>query len=443
MELREIQEIIKASDVDSIRVDFADLYGICRSKLMPASRLEASLKEGLNFAEAVWGIDLANDVAPGTGCCEESGWVDMTVRLDLDTFAVLPHQPHTARIIADSYRGGEPHPVDPRGALRKVLKRYEKLGLKAISASELEFMIFDPANNGESYNPNPSCVYQVNPAIDKAGILRQIQNTCLDLGLDMIYLNHEFFPGQFEVNWKYCDAMKMADQSFTFKYVCKELAIQNDLHLTFMGRPKTESGGNGYHTHFSLNDAETGKNAFYDPNAKDGMSEMHRHFVGGILKHAKGMSALLAPTVNSYKRYVQDSFAPYFIAWGGDNRTVYCRVPDERGTASRVENRAACASANPYLVMAANLAAGLDGIENKIDPGEPAVGDIYHDESGKYENVPFYLRDALEELKKSSLFKEVLSPELVQAFVALKEHELNRFRTTVTDWEFNEYSYHL
>lgn len=443
MELKEIQEILKKSDVDSIRVDFADLYGICRSKLMPVSRLEATIEEGLNFAEAVYCIDLANNIAPGTGCGEESGWVDMTIRLDLSTFAVLPHQPHTARIIGDAYRGNEPHPVDPRGALRKILKKYEERGLRAVAASELEFMLFDPANNGESYNTAPSCVYQVNPAIDKVGILRQIQNTCLDLGFDMIYLNHEFFPGQFEVNWKYADAMKMADQSFTFKYVCKELAIQNNLHLTFMGRPKTESGGNGYHMHFSLNDIKTGKNVFDDPNGKDGMSDLQLHFVGGLLKHAKGMSALLAPTVNSYKRYVQDAFAPYFIAWGGDNRTVYCRIPAERGRASRVENRAACASANPYLVMAANLAAGLDGIKNKIDPGEPAVGDIYHDESGKYENVPFYLRDAIEELKKSTMLRDALSPELIKAFVALKEHEINRFRTTVTDWEFKEYSYHL
>jgi glutamine synthetase len=279
--------------------------------------------------------------------------------------------------------------------------------------------------------------------VDKLGILRTIQNACLDLGIEIIYLNHEFFPGQFEVNWKYCDAMKMADQTFTFKHLCKEIATQNDLHLTFMGRPKSGGGGNGYHIHLSLNNLDNGKNAFDEPDGKDGMSELQRHFIGGQLAHAKGMAALLAPTINSYKRYVPDSFAPYFIAWGGDNRTVYCRVPDERGTAARVENRSACASANPYLAIAATLAAGLDGIENKIDPGEPANCDIYHDESGQYEPMPFYLRDAINALKKDEFLNEIFSPELLSAFIALKEREEDRFRTAVTDWEFNEYSYHL
>jgi glutamine synthetase len=161
------------------------------------------------------------------------------------------------------------------------------------------------------------------------------------------------------------------------------------------------------------------------------------------MAHAKGMSALFAPTINSYKRYVPDSFAPYYLAWGLDNRTVHCRVPGERGPATRVENRAPCASANPYLIFAAAFAAGLDGIENKIDPGEHAVGDIYGVEPGTYDTVPFYLRDALEELKADKVLCEAMGPELIQAFVALKEDELDRFRKHVTDWEFNEYSFQL
>lgn len=161
------------------------------------------------------------------------------------------------------------------------------------------------------------------------------------------------------------------------------------------------------------------------------------------MAHAKGMSALFAPTINSYKRYVLDSFAPYYLAWGLDNRTVYCRVPDERGQATRIENRAPCASANPYLVFAAAFAAGLDGIENKIDPGEHAVGDVYSAAPGTCETVPFYLRDALEHLKDDKVLCDAMGPELVQAFIALKKDELERFRLHVTDWEFKEYSYQL
>ena len=152
------------------------------------------------------------------------------------------------------------------------------------------------------------------------------------------------------------------------------------------------------------------------------------------------MSALFAPTINSYKRYVPDSFCPYYMVWGLDNRSVYCRVPDERGAATRVENRAPCASANPYLVFAAAFAAGLDGIKNKIEPGDPFIGDVGFAEPGTLDTVPFYLRDSLAELKADKVLCDAIGPELIQAFVALKENELDRFRKHVTDWEFNEYS---
>jgi glutamine synthetase len=273
--------------------------------------------------------------------------------------------------------------------------------------------------------------------------LRSLQNTLLELGLDVIYMNHEFFPSQYEINWKYDEALKTADESFTFKYVCKEMAAQNNMHLTFMGRPTTDGGGSGYHIHLSLSDPKTHKNLFPDPNEQYGISELMRWFIGGQMAHAKGMSALFAPTINSYKRYQPDTFAPYYLAWGLDNRTVYCRVPGERGPATRVENRAPCATANPYLAFAAAFAAGLDGIEKKIDPGVHAEGDIYGVEPGTYDTVPFYLRDALEELKADTVLCEAIGPELIQAFVALKEDELDRFRKHVTDWEFREYAFQL
>jgi glutamine synthetase len=235
----------------------------------------------------------------------------------------------------------------------------------------------------------------------------------------------------------------MADQSFTFKYVCKEVAAQNDLLLTFMGRPKNDNGGSGYHLHASLSDPESGKNLFDDPSATDGVSDLLRYFLGGQMAHAKGMSAILAPTINSYRRFVLGNFCPFYLAWGWDNRTVYCRVPAERGAATRVENRGPCASANPYLAIAAILAAGLDGIENKIDPGDPAPDDVYGAEPGTLETVTFWLQNAIEDFKTDTVLGAALGPELVQAYVALKEHEVERFRTSVTDWEFNEYAYHL
>ncbi len=447
MDIKDIQERIKAENIDTLRIEFPDIHGICRGKMVPASRLEQVLKEGVNVAQAVYACNLANDVAPGTGCGPEIEWKDATIMPDLETFAVLPHLERTARLIGNAFRGGKPIQVDPRFVLQRVLKRYEEKGIRPVSASELEFFLYNQNSSnkapGELYNPNSGCVYQATPATDRLGMMRMIQNVLLKLDIDVIYLNHEFFPSQYEINWKYDEVMKMADQTFTFKYVCKEIAAQNDLHLTFMGRPTTDGGGSGGHIHLSLSDFKTHENLFNDPQGESGMSDLMRYFLGGQMAHAKGMSALLAPTVNSYKRHVPDSFVPYYLVWGMDNRTVYCRVPDERGSATRIENRAPCASANPYLVFAAAFAAGLDGIENKIDPGEHVVGDVYGVEPGTYDTVPFYLGDALEHLKKDKVLCDALGPELIQAFIALKEDEINRFRLHVTDWEFAEYSTQL
>jgi glutamine synthetase len=445
MEIKEIQEIIKAQNIDTIRIEYPDLYGICRNKMVPAKRLEELAEEGINFAQAIYAIDLTNDVAPETGCGYEIEWKDMTIMPDLSTFTVLPYLEGTARLIGNAFRDGAPIPVDPRYALQKVIKKFEDKNLRPVCASELEFFVYHQGEGrpGALYNPGLSCVYQVNPILDPIGLSRTLQNLFLQLGFEIIYLNHEFFPSQFEVNWKYDHALNTADQTFTFKYVCKEVAAQNNYHLTFMGRPTTEGGGSGYHIHLSLSDPKTRKNLFDDPDAEHGMSELMRYFIGGQMAHAKGMSAFLAPTINSYKRYQPDSFAPYYLAWGLDNRTVYVRVPGERGKQTRIENRAPCASANPYLVYAAAFAAGLDGIENKIEPGEPAVGDIYGAEPGTYELIQFSLRDALRDLRADKVICDALGPELIQAFVALKEHELNLWRKHVSDWEFNTYSFQL
>jgi len=446
MDVKEIQEKIKAANIDSLRIDFPDLHGICRSKLVPAGRLEEVLEEGCNHVTATYAVDFANDVAMGTGVGDEIQWRDMNIKADPDTFAVLPHLEGTARFIGNAHGpDGNRLPMDPRYVLQRIIKRYEDLNLEPMAASELEFFLFNHGADGagEIYNANPSCVYQVNPSVDPKGIMRTLQNIFIELGLDIIYLNHEFFPSQFEVNWKYDNALKMADQTFTFKYVCKEVAAMNDLLLTFMGRPRSDNGGSGYHIHASLNDPETGKNLFEDPAAENGVSDTLRYFLGGQMAHAKGMSAILAPTINSYRRFVLGAFCPFYLAWGWDNRTVYCRVPAERGAATRVENRGPCASANPYLVMAAVLAAGLDGIENKIDPGEPAPEDVYGSDPGTFNNVTFWLQDALKDFAADEVLIDALGPELVQAFMALKEHELERYRTSVTDWEWNEYAYHL
>lgn len=443
MDLAHIKEQIKAADVDTIRVEFADQHGICRGKIIPVGRLDEVMEEGINCAQPTFSLDLAYGIPPGTGTAEAVDYADMTIIPDPETFTLVPYQDRTARFIGDIYFDDKPFVYSPRWLLKKVVGLYEELGLTPIVATELEFFVFQPGENGHDYyQGQPSCVYQTGPRVDPLDLMPALQRTLLAMGLNVLYINHEFFQSQYEVNGLHTTALKMADETFTFKAVCKDVAHLNGLLLTFMGRPRDEMGGSGYHLHFSINDKD-GNNLFEDPGAPDGISDLMRNFMAGQLHHAKGMSAFLAPTVNSYKRYVPDSFAPYYIAWGMDNRTTYIRVPRERGKATRVENRAGCASANPYFAIAVTLLAGLEGIRNKMTPPEPYYGDIYGEDPGKFLAMPFYLHEALDELLKDKALCEAIGPEIIQNYSTLKGHEAEKFRTHVTEWEFNEYAFHL
>jgi glutamine synthetase len=444
MDRKEISEKIKAAGIDTLRIDFPDMYGVNRGKIVPAKRLDEVLEEGINCAKPTFSLDLAYNIPPGTGTAEEVDYQDMNIIPDPDTFTLVPYQKNTARFIGDIYVEGKPFPYAPRWLLKKVVEKYQEKNLEPIAATELEFFAFKQDGDAfQYYCDKPSNVYTTGPRVDPVDLLRKLQNVLLEMGIDVLYTNHEFFQGQFEINWRHANALKVADQTFTFKAVCKEFAFMNDLFVTFMGRPKSEMGGSGYHAHYSINDPKSGKNLFEDPKGKERMSDLMRHFIGGQMAHAKGMTLFFAPTVNSYKRYVLNSFAPYYLAWGLDNRTTYIRIPKERGPATRVENRAACGSANPYLVFAVGLIAALDGIENKIDPGDYYVGDIYAEDPGKFETVPLYMRDAIEELEKDKVICEAIGPEIIQNITTIKRTEEERFRTHVTDWEFNEYFYHL
>lgn len=444
MDKQEIKKQIKESDIDTLRIDFADLHGVTRSKIIPASRLEAILEEGINCAQPTFSLDLAYNIPPGTGTAEAVNYEDMTILPDIETFSIVPYQPHTARFIGDLYAAGKPFPYSPRWLLKNVVEKYNEMGFSPVVASELEFFVFKP--DGEAFNyytDKPSNVYTSGLRSDPDDLMRTLQNNALAMGIDVLYSNHEFFQSQYEINWKHTDAMSMGDQSFTFKSMCKDVAHSKNCLLTFMGRPKDELGGSGFHVHFSLKDSAGGQNLFDDPNGKEGMSDIMRYFIGGQMAHAKAMTLFYAPTINSYKRFALDSFAPYYLAWGLDNRTTYIRVPGERGNSTRVENRAGCASANPYFVIALGLIAGLDGIKNKIDPGDYYEGDVYADESGKLDTVPLYMQDAIEALKKDKVLCEAIGPEITDQMITMKEAEVERYRTHVTQWEFDEYSYHL
>ncbi len=253
----------------------------------------------------------------------------------------------------------------------------------------------------------------------------------------MFAANHEFMNSQYEINIEHSGALDAADRAFLLKTAVKELAAREGMVATFMGKPFNDQGGSGFHLHVSLADGDGG-------NAFNGGEELRSQFVAGIIAHGSALMALLGPTVNAYKRLVPDSLAPTHVNWGVDNRTSFVRVPNERGSRSRVEIRAGDGSAAPHLAIAAVLLAGLDGIERALTPPDPVVGDAYRaDEAHSGSKLPADLGAALDALEADETLCAGLGEELVETFFAMKRFELNRFNQWVTDWELDEYARHL
>ncbi|MBM4422284.1 MAG: glutamine synthetase [Chloroflexi bacterium] len=436
---------IESEKIRTIKVEFPDFFGVARAKAVPARHFPKVIEHGVQFAFPTFALDLAGNPAAGTGTAEETGYADMTAIPDLATFTRLPWEPNTAAVIADLYYKDEPIALAPRNILKRIIAEYEQRNLVPVVGSELEFyLIKRDGDSWRTYADKPSMVYTWNTTIDPDGITRKIMDAVEDMGHRAVAVAHEFFPGQYEINLDHGEALDMADRTFFYKQAVKEIAFQNGLMATFMAKPRSDLGGSGYHLHLSLADRKTHANLFFDEKSADGLSELARHFIGGQIAHARGLTAVFAPTVNSYKRYVPGAFAPFYILWGYDNRTCYVRIPPERKGGARVENRTPDGVANPYLVFAAALAAGLDGLDRKLDPGAAFDGDAYAlADPAKTPVVPQYLHEAITALEEDEILSKMMGPEFVKAFAAVKRLESQRFRAHVTDWEFNEYAFHL
>lgn len=444
MTKEDVKRIITEQEIEMIRIEYVDIHGINRGKLLPADMIDEAFDNGIAFAAAVMLMSFDNNVVEAKGLTEYN-YDDMKIVADPKTFTVLPHLEKTALILGDLYYHHKPMAQSPRWFLKNIIKQYQDIGLNPISASELEFFLFNKIAEGKylPYTNKPCNCYTSNTRIDPMGFLSKLTRTFKGMNFKILYMNHEFYPGQYEYNWSHSPVLRNTDETSIFKGVCKDIAEQNNLLATFMAKPKNDNGGSGCHYHLSLNDIKTGDNVFFDKNGEEGMSQIMRYFVGGVLKHARSLVAFLAPTVNCYRRYRPDSFAPYFIGWGYDNRTTFIRIPEERGKGTRVEVRAASAASNPYLALGAILAAGLDGITNKIDPPQIVTTDLYHDQSKQNDIVPRSLFRALDELEKDECLREYIGNDLISNFIALKNYEVESFTNTVTDWEWNNYSYHI
>jgi glutamine synthetase len=426
---------LRAARITRLRVHYSDLLGTTRAKVIPLELAEEAVEDGLNFCVAVFAIDHMGVMPDGTGMRDELQFRDMTVVADLETARVVPWERDTAICLADCYFDGEPLPADPRGILKRAIAEAAERDLHLQCGHELEFFLFRRTRRGlERYATEPGLVYRMDPRVDQRGVIRAMEDAVRGLGLPFVCANQEYDPSQWEINTRYDDALKAADDAHLLKLAIKEIAAMHGLVATFMGRPM-EGGTSGYHLHISgWNTA--GENVFEDPAGEHGLSDLARWFTGGVLEHGRGTTAVMAPTINAYKRFIAQELAPYWINWGPDNRSVYVRIPAERGNGTRLECRGADGTASAYLASAVEIFAGLDGIDRKLDPGPAAFG-VYEGEG--WETMPFTLGEALDALEADSYLRSKLSEQFVQAFATLKRNEVRRFSLAVTDWELREY----
>jgi glutamine synthetase len=428
--------------IRAVRVQYPDLHGICRGKDIPTIAFPDAVEEGIPFVEAIMTVDLRHNVVGGF----EKGFPDLHASPDLDTLVPLPWQPDVAICIGDLVdpKSHEPHALCSRGALKRVLAGYEELGLSPVVGPELEFYLCEPDPESPTgfrpYANQDSPVYTVGDVADPRGVLTRMLDAAVGLGLGAIAASHEYGRSQFEINLRHSAALDSADRAFRFKSLVKELAAQEGLRATFMGKPWNDDEGSGFHLHVSLANAE-GDNTCADPDDAEGLATVSRHFIAGVLEHAPAMMVFFNPTVNSYRRLNAEALVPTRINWGHDNRFTLVRVPQERGEATRIEVRLGDGTANPYLAFTAALAAGLDGIRRELEPPAPLEGLIYElPEEQQGTPLPTSFEEALEALAADDVIGDAMGAELIETFQTIKGPELDRFRAWVTDWEFAEYT---
>ncbi len=362
----DIVRIVEEENVRFIRLQFTDIFGAFKNVAITASQLQKALNNQCMFD----GSSIEGFVR-----IEES---DMYLYPDYDSFLIFPwyeeNDGKVARLICDVYKpDGTPFEGDPRGLLKRVLKQAEEMGFSAFNVGpECEFFLFDNDENGypTTRSKDRGAYFELGPTDLGEAARRDMCLTLEDMGYEIEASHHECANGQHEIDFKYTDALRAADNIVTFKLAVKTIAHRHNMYATFMPKPVFGKAGNGMHVNMSL--IKDGKNAFYDPDGVMGLSKTAHHFIAGILEHVRGMSAITNPLVNSYKRLVSGYEAPVYVAWSASNRSPLVRVPASRGMSTRLELRNPDPSANPYLTLALCLAAGLDGIRRELTP-PPAV----------------------------------------------------------------------
>jgi len=370
---------------------------------------------------------------------------------DIKTYAVVPWldsvDGNTARFICDVFKAdGSIFEGDPRFILKKIIKKAEKMGFIYNTGPELEFFLFKKEKAIRALPHDKGSYFDL--TTDEAYNVRKQMTIALEkFGIDVEASHHEVAIGQHEIGFKYSDAICTADNAITFKFVLKAIAQKNDLYATFMPKPIAEINGSGMHVHQSLFDINTGKNAFYNEGDKYKLSKIAYNFIAGQLSHIRAMSAILCPLINSYKRLVPGYEAPVYICWGRTNRSALIRIPNySKGkyNSTRCELRCPDPSCNAYLAFAVMLAAGLDGIKKNLAPRNPVEENIYNFDNSKLselnvKTLPHSLEEALGELKKDNLIKDVLGKHTYEKFLEAKTQECNEYKKHVSQWELDKY----
>jgi glutamine synthetase len=443
-DVEKIKQQLREQGIDIVRLSFSDMIGIDRGRDVPIDELGTAAGHGLAFCRATFHTSPMGDVVPVQGGIE-SGLPDILVRPDFATLSPLPWEPGAISCIGDVFTvEDDPAPESPRTVLKRVADKLAGIGLQAVVGPELEYYLCEPDDARPSayarYADQTGNVYVVGRKGDPRGILLRTLRQLRDAELQVTAANHEFSPGQFEINLNHSELLDAADRAFRMKSGVQEIAREEGLLATFMAKPFNDEGGSGFHLHVSFTD-DTGANVFGDPDGADGLSARARFAMAGVLRHAPALAAIANPTINSYKRFGPDTLAPWLVDWGLDNRSAMLRVPPERGAGARMEVRLGDATANPYLIMAATAAAAYLGIRDEVELPRPLEGYGYDPESAPM--LPTSLASALDTLEADTALAEVLGEYFVTSFLQYKRNELERFAHFVTDWEFREYSYHL
>ncbi len=433
----DIIRIVHDEDIEFIRMQFVDIFGQLKNVAITASQVEKAVNNQIMFdGSSIEGYTRINES-------------DQYLYPDLNSFAVFPWRPsqgRVARLICDVYNtDGTPFVGDPRGVLRRELRHCQEMGFDTFNIGpELEFFLFETDDLGRAttITRDEAGYFDLGPLDHGESTRREICMNLEEMGFEIEASHHECAAGQHEIDFKYCEAMEGSDKIMTFKLAVKTLAQKNGLHATFMPKPVFGKAGSGMHLNMSL--FKDGKNVFYDAGGKHCLSPVAYHFIAGLMAHAKGLTAITNPLVNSYKRLVPGYEAPCYCAWSASNRSALVRIPFATEHATRVELRSPDPCCNPYLAVALCLAAGLDGIERGLTPPPEITGNLFEmDEDDRLrlglEALPTSLPDALSALQADQLLMDVLGEHISSRYLQGKQAEWREYCTRVSNWELEKY----